>query len=132
MDYFALNYYSTEYAVAAMPGNDTSRAPGVNLTTWRDGQPIGPVADSSWLNVVPWGLRKVRLPDARRPCGVRMAAPCCPPFLFRVHADPPRLGCMSRSVSARARPGCRGGVAPSRRRAWAMRAEAHHGCDGTA
>jgi beta-glucosidase len=64
-DFFGLNHYSSGYIAAQKPGDQNSNEHnyfsdiGVFGTKIRDGKPIGPVADSDWLYVVPWGIRKI-------------------------------------------------------------------------
>jgi beta-glucosidase len=79
-DFFGLNHYTSEY-VANNPnpsgeGYDKDQvtqynvksetmnwqnchSKGVSQTRERNGQLIGPPADSSWLYVVPWGMGKI-------------------------------------------------------------------------
>jgi len=63
-DFFALNHYTSEYAMETTappppgpPIYDTDA--GVDTTRYQDGKAIGPMADSDWLWVVPWGMRKL-------------------------------------------------------------------------
>jgi len=61
-DYFGLNHYTTGYAQnaptpAQTPGWDADQH--VNVLQVRNGQLIGPRADSPWLYVVPWGIHKM-------------------------------------------------------------------------
>jgi len=61
-DLYALNHYTSRYAQnnpnpPTNPGGPDADA-HVLLTTERDGKLIGPVADSPWLFVVPYGIRK--------------------------------------------------------------------------
>jgi beta-glucosidase/6-phospho-beta-glucosidase/beta-galactosidase len=65
-DFFGLNHYSTQYTGAPRDNNKTSNADPTYFddqhvwnTHERDGKQIGPVADSPWLYVVPWGARKI-------------------------------------------------------------------------
>lgn len=60
-DFFGLNHYTSVYASKPTftTGTGWERDVGVNATRYRNGVPIGPVADSDWLYVVPWGLRKL-------------------------------------------------------------------------
>ena len=75
-DFFGLNHYTSEY-VANEPNPSSDNPAGIMSTRWdlllakvyepiynqfcseKDGVPIGPVADSDWLYVVPWGIRKL-------------------------------------------------------------------------
>eukprot|EP00727_Mastigamoeba_balamuthi_P006766 m51a1_g271 putative beta-glucosidase (488) ;mRNA; f:252995-254908 len=61
-DFFGLNTYTSKYA------QDRPDAPALGgwevdmhttIRADRDGALIGPQADSSWLNVVPWGIQRV-------------------------------------------------------------------------
>ncbi|KAL0039349.1 hypothetical protein WJX79_004246 [Trebouxia sp. C0005] len=64
VDFFLINHYSTKYIAHK---KDTSKETGMDLFdgsasvqhTERNGKEIGPQADSEWLRVVPWGLRKL-------------------------------------------------------------------------
>ncbi|TKY67441.1 Beta-glucosidase 12 [Spatholobus suberectus] len=64
-DFIGLNYYTTYYAAhIPHPINNTSNTSylqdtHVNLTTERNGTPIGPRAASFWLYVYPRGLREL-------------------------------------------------------------------------
>ncbi|XP_020526269.1 beta-glucosidase 12 [Amborella trichopoda] len=60
-DFIGLNYYTARYAASVVPNNKLpptyatdSRA---NLTTERNGVPIGPQAASAWLYVYPPGIK---------------------------------------------------------------------------
>lgn len=61
MDLFSFNAYTTRY-VKASPGANNPEGLGLaNYETLEQdakGAPLGPVADSSWLIVTPWGFRK--------------------------------------------------------------------------
>eukprot|EP01120_Amphizonella_sp_Union-15-10_P010829 TRINITY_DN4485_c0_g1_i4.p1 TRINITY_DN4485_c0_g1~~TRINITY_DN4485_c0_g1_i4.p1 ORF type:complete len:260 (-),score=22.85 TRINITY_DN4485_c0_g1_i4:26-805(-) len=62
-DFFGLNHYTSLYV---MDGTDPfafgwNRDCGVLTTRERGGQLIGPVADSDWLYIVPWGIEKLLL-----------------------------------------------------------------------
>ncbi|KAL0489628.1 beta-glucosidase [Acrasis kona] len=59
-DFFGLNHYSTLY-VSARTNVSSGYYAHMNATTtpYRDGKPIGERADSTWLWVVPWGIRKI-------------------------------------------------------------------------
>jgi beta-glucosidase/6-phospho-beta-glucosidase/beta-galactosidase len=65
VDFFALNHYSTKYAIAVSPQHGDGSVgwvedQGVDTTNIdRDGSLIGAQAGSPWLNVVPWGFYKV-------------------------------------------------------------------------
>ncbi|KAK9794356.1 hypothetical protein WJX73_002180 [Symbiochloris irregularis] len=54
VDYFALNHYTTNWVSASDSGLQKA-----STTYVRDGAPIGPQADSEWLYVVPWGMRRL-------------------------------------------------------------------------
>jgi len=63
-DYFALNHYTSRYAMEPLDG--CPRGTGwvedqcceeTNVSS--DGKPIGPTAGSDWLLSVPWGMRKL-------------------------------------------------------------------------
>ncbi|KAJ1421940.1 Glycosyl hydrolases family 1, N-terminal conserved site [Sesbania bispinosa] len=64
-DFLGLNYYTTNYAAhITHPSNDESKSiyykdSHVNLTTERNGIPIGTRAASSWLYVYPRGIREL-------------------------------------------------------------------------
>eukprot|EP01127_Copromyxa_protea_P017949 TRINITY_DN5547_c0_g2_i2.p1 TRINITY_DN5547_c0_g2~~TRINITY_DN5547_c0_g2_i2.p1 ORF type:complete len:531 (+),score=63.39 TRINITY_DN5547_c0_g2_i2:31-1623(+) len=60
-DFFGLNHYTSVYATSPTSnlGEGWPQDSGVNTTRLRNGIPIGPVADSDWLYVVPWGIRKL-------------------------------------------------------------------------
>jgi len=62
-DFFALNHYTSTYAShpVSPPPTDPSWDSDQNafLTREKDGKFIGPAADSSWLYVVPWGIRRM-------------------------------------------------------------------------
>jgi len=62
-DFFALNHYTSTYVQNnpnPQPGPPTyDNDQGVSLPRYRDGVPIGNQADSDWLWVVPWGMRKL-------------------------------------------------------------------------
>jgi len=64
-DFFGLNHYTSLYNLdrPAPPPNFVSGGwsddQRVDYSTTRDGKLIGPAADSSWLYVVPWGIRKM-------------------------------------------------------------------------
>lgn len=62
-DYFGLNHYTSSYVINRTDENTTAIGwefdTHVITSRERDGVPIGPRADSSWLYVVPWGIRKV-------------------------------------------------------------------------
>jgi len=61
-DFFGFNHYTSEYV-----GHPTTQPSGegwdvdeyVQMSRERDGKLIGPRADSDWLYVVPWGMRKL-------------------------------------------------------------------------
>ena len=61
MDLFSFNAYTTRY-VKASPGANNPEGLGLanyeTVTEDAKGVPLGPVADSSWLIVTPWGFRK--------------------------------------------------------------------------
>ena len=61
MDLFSFNAYTTRY-VKASPGSNNPEGLGLanyeTLESSATGVPLGPVADSSWLIVTPWGFRK--------------------------------------------------------------------------
>jgi len=60
-DFFGFNHYTSEYiAEPTYPpsGEGWSADEYVVSTRERDGKLIGPQADSNWLYVVPWGIRK--------------------------------------------------------------------------
>ncbi|KAJ8760062.1 hypothetical protein K2173_010918 [Erythroxylum novogranatense] len=64
-DFLGLNYYTANYA-AYLPSSNIINASYVtdshaNLTTARNGIPIGPQAASSWLSVYPRGIRDMLL-----------------------------------------------------------------------
>ncbi|KAJ4977799.1 hypothetical protein NE237_008579 [Protea cynaroides] len=70
MDFLGLNYYTADYAAnipLSVPLNVSyttdSRA---NLTTQRNGIPIGPNSATTWLHVYPRGIRDVLLYTKRR------------------------------------------------------------------
>jgi len=58
-DFYALNHYTSRYTSPdANPNGEGPDADDhVTLSVERDGVLIGPVADSSWLYVVPYGIR---------------------------------------------------------------------------
>lgn len=60
-DFFGINHYSSKYVKdGSHNNNDPSDAEKViKLYYDKDGLPIGPRADSEWLWVVPWGMRKL-------------------------------------------------------------------------
>ncbi|EWM27607.1 glycosyl hydrolase family 1 [Nannochloropsis gaditana] len=66
-DFFGLNHYTSKYVKkpdypAPLPGMGTSWYADAHTTqtdTSIDGILIGPLGDSSWLHVVPWGFRKM-------------------------------------------------------------------------
>jgi len=61
-DYFGLNHYTSGYAQnnpKPDPAGGWNTDQQVNVLQYRNGQVIGPPADSSWLYVVPWGMRKI-------------------------------------------------------------------------
>ncbi|KAL0318860.1 UNVERIFIED_CONTAM: Oleuropein beta-glucosidase, partial [Sesamum angustifolium] len=63
-DFLGLNYYTSIYA--ANDPNPTAedgyyRDMHVKFDSFRDNVPIGPLAGSSWLRIVPWGIRKLLL-----------------------------------------------------------------------
>ncbi|XP_047153760.1 beta-glucosidase 13-like [Vigna umbellata] len=64
-DFIGLNYYTSSYAIHApqlgtvKPNYNTDA--NTNLTTERNGIPIGPTAASSWLCVYPRGIRELLL-----------------------------------------------------------------------
>ncbi|KAI9139830.1 intracellular family 1 beta glucosidase Bgl1a [Paraphysoderma sedebokerense] len=63
-DFFGLNHYTSRWGKASgkpLPQTYTSfyDVSGTIPMTNKDGKEIGPVADSSWLYVVPWGFRKI-------------------------------------------------------------------------
>ncbi|BAT91797.1 hypothetical protein VIGAN_07042600 [Vigna angularis var. angularis] len=64
-DFIGLNYYTSNYATHApqlgtvKPNYNTDA--NTNLTTERNGIPIGPTAASSWLYVYPRGIRELLL-----------------------------------------------------------------------
>ncbi|XP_057751346.1 beta-glucosidase 12-like [Arachis stenosperma] len=65
-DFIGLNYYTSNYAAHLLhPNNDTDPTywtdQHVNLTTERNGIPIGPMAASSWLYVYPKGIQEILL-----------------------------------------------------------------------
>ncbi|KAL3825283.1 hypothetical protein ACJIZ3_021312 [Penstemon smallii] len=59
IDFLGLNYYTTYYA-SDDPTPDCEdgyyKDQQVKVSAERDGVPIGPVAGSSWLYIVPWGI----------------------------------------------------------------------------
>jgi len=59
-DFYALNHYTSRYTSPdANPNGEGPDADDhVTLSVERDGVLIGPVADSSWLYVVPYGIRR--------------------------------------------------------------------------
>jgi beta-glucosidase len=57
-DFFGLNHYTSRY-VSNVPSTVDNPAGTVPHDIGVDGVPIGPVADSNWLIVVPWGFRKL-------------------------------------------------------------------------
>jgi len=57
-DFFAINHYTSRY-VSAAPVTETNLAGTQPHDKSVDGTPIGPVADSDWLIVVPWGFQKL-------------------------------------------------------------------------
>jgi len=63
VDFFALNHYTSSYVAnnpnpqPGPPTVDTDQS--VLLPRYKDGVPIGKMADSDWLWVVPWGMRKL-------------------------------------------------------------------------
>ncbi|KAL0489290.1 beta-glucosidase [Acrasis kona] len=61
-DFFGLNHYSTAYVSArSSVSNDNDYFAHMNVSTTheKDGKPIGVMADSPWLYVVPWGARRI-------------------------------------------------------------------------
>jgi beta-glucosidase len=54
-DFFGLNHYTSEYVA----NDPTDKPAGIRSTREKNGVPIGPMADSDWLYVVPWGIRKL-------------------------------------------------------------------------
>lgn len=59
---FFLNHYTSSYASVPTDANATIgwfQDQFVNVTSFRNGVEIGPLADSDWLRVVPYGLRKL-------------------------------------------------------------------------
>jgi len=67
-DYFGLNQYTTKY-VSNYPdqkGQGWDEDQKLNVSSERNGIPIGPSADASWLLVVPWGMHRVLHWVARR------------------------------------------------------------------
>lgn len=60
VDFMGLNYYSSRF-VSYNASDVDPLFPGANYTeaTHRNGQPIGPRAESEWLFAVPWGFRKL-------------------------------------------------------------------------
>jgi len=60
--YFGLNHYTSGYSQnnpGALIGAGWDTDQQVTVLTSRDGQPIGPPADSPWLLVVPYGINKL-------------------------------------------------------------------------
>jgi len=61
-DFFGFNHYTSRW-VSNNPDAPSGRGWETDKktapTAERDGEFIGPVADSSWLYVVPWGMRKI-------------------------------------------------------------------------
>jgi hypothetical protein len=61
-DLFFLNHYTSSYASVPDDANATVgwfQDMHVNITSFRNGVAIGPLADSHWLRVVPFGIRKL-------------------------------------------------------------------------
>ncbi|KAL0415709.1 UNVERIFIED_CONTAM: Beta-glucosidase 16 [Sesamum latifolium] len=64
IDFLGLNYYTSIYA--ANDPDPTAeegyyRDIHVKFDSFRDNIPIGPVAGSPWLRIVPWGIKKLLL-----------------------------------------------------------------------
>ncbi|KEH30287.1 putative beta-glucosidase [Medicago truncatula] len=66
-DFIGINYYTSNYAANIPQSNNDTGTPGyfkdthVNLTTERNGIPIGPRAASPWLFVYPRGIQELLL-----------------------------------------------------------------------
>ncbi|QHO55195.1 beta-glucosidase 13 isoform X1 [Arachis hypogaea] len=66
-DFIGLNYYTSNYAAHLLHENNDNTKPNyftdshVNMTTERNGIPIGPRAASTWLYVYPKGIREILL-----------------------------------------------------------------------
>jgi beta-glucosidase len=60
-DFFGLNHYTSEYVYndPHPSGEGFAADQGTASTRVKDGKLIGPQADSNWLYVVPWGIRKL-------------------------------------------------------------------------
>nr|XP_043619418.1 putative beta-glucosidase 41 [Erigeron canadensis] len=65
LDFVGINHYTSLYAKNDKTGirkfimRDASSDPAVITSTSRNGESIGETAASSWLRIVPWGLRKL-------------------------------------------------------------------------
>ncbi|KAI5651286.1 hypothetical protein M9H77_37291 [Catharanthus roseus] len=63
LDFVGLNHFTTRFVVDAATNhedNDFCRVQGLErIAEWEGGEVIGEKAASSWLYVVPWGIRKV-------------------------------------------------------------------------
>jgi len=60
-DYFGMNHYTSGYVNSnpSQTGEGWDQDQKLTVSQVKDGKLIGPQADSSWLFVVPWGIRKI-------------------------------------------------------------------------
>ena len=64
-DFIGLNHYTSRYVSHIAPPQPSPEKRSwatdsrTTLLTEKNGEKIGPLADSSWLYVVPWGMRKI-------------------------------------------------------------------------
>ncbi|ORY78256.1 putative beta-glucosidase [Protomyces lactucae-debilis] len=58
-DFYGMNHYTSNYIVPDECSGVTEYMGDAKYVYEKDGIPIGPQAESTWLRVVPWGFRKL-------------------------------------------------------------------------